>query len=147
MAGAPHLKLLIVHDNEPFRLALESKARLLKRFSAVNTAVDGRDALSQLQGLIQSGDISSLPDIVLMNLYMPNMNGIELMGALKRQPLCANIVGVMVSKYDSPAEKLAAKEAGCRAFFLEPTNVVGTRGLLEAAAWLGDSRAAASVAQ
>ena len=140
MGAEGQQRLLIVDDTETFRTALAAEAAASGRFVSVATAPDGQQALDLINVAIQAGTLDQLPHVVITDLYMPNLNGVELMGALKRHPLTAGIMGVMVSVCDSPAERTAAREAGCRAFFLKPADTTGMRGLLEAAAWLAVGR-------
>jgi two-component system, chemotaxis family, chemotaxis protein CheY len=144
MIGEPQLRLLVVEDDEAFRLALEAEAKASGRFASVITASDGQQALDGIKAALQAGDPSALPEVVLTDLYMPNLNGVELISFLRRNPQTARIIPIMFSGCDSPAEKTAAKEAGSRAFFRKPATAVGIQGLLQAVAWIAASHASAA---
>jgi two-component system chemotaxis response regulator CheY len=137
VAGTQH-RLLIVDDTETFRQALEAEANACGKFASVAAATDGQQALDFIRAAA-ANDPARIPTIIITDLYMPNLNGVELMNSLKRMPSGAGILGVMVSDCESRAERAVSKEAGCRAFFLKPHNATGMRGLLEAVLWLAAS--------
>ncbi len=73
----PPISLLIVDDEHEFTEILAQ--RLRKRGFAVTTAISGETALGCLEESI---------DIVILDVAMPGMNGIDTLGAIKkRQPL------------------------------------------------------------
>lgn len=139
MTTGAQFRLLIVDDTEAFRAALEQDAKSCGRFASVTTASDGQEALERIQAAVKAGATDTLPDIILADFYMPNLNGVELMHALRQNPATARILRVIVSACESPAERAAAREAGARAFFLKPGTPTGMRGLLEAVFWLAES--------
>ena len=72
----PPISLLIVDDEQEFTEIMAQ--RLRKRGFAVTTATDGESALGCLEGI----------DIVILDVAMPGMNGIETLNAIKkRHPL------------------------------------------------------------
>ena len=89
-------KVLIVDDDpaarEYLQMILEQKGYL------TTTATDGRDALQQLS--------QARPDVVLLDLVMPEMDGFTLLHELKNTPeLCTLPVVVLTAKDLSPSEK------------------------------------------
>ncbi len=87
----PSLRILLVDDNAQF---LEVAARTLATVPAieiVGRALSGRDALEQVTQL--------QPDLVLMDVAMPNMNGLEATRHIKAQPGAPRVV--MLTLHDS----------------------------------------------
>jgi len=85
------LKVLYVEDNKDAR---ESTMGLLKNiFSDINTAVDGRDGLDKFY---ESG---SSYNLVISDINMPNMNGIEMVTAIKKSR--DDVKVCLISAYDS----------------------------------------------
>lgn len=66
------------------RICLESESY------RVDVCTDGRDAIDRLEGGLQ-------PDALLLDLMMPRMNGLEVLAALKENPLWAAIPVVVIS--------------------------------------------------
>ena len=76
----PTLKVLLADDHEGFRRILSSFLRTQKGVEVVGEAADGREAVDQAERLH--------PDLIFMDLHMPNYDGIEATKAIKgRFPL------------------------------------------------------------
>lgn len=81
----PRCNVLIVENEEDLR---EEVAEFLEENDyAVRSASDGVEALEFLGGL----SIDELPDLVLLDLWMPRMNGRELKAELKKTPELSQI--------------------------------------------------------
>lgn len=66
---ADTVRVLVVDDSSPFRAAARAVLRRVPGFTVVGEAESGEDALIQVEGL--------LPDLVLMDIKMPGIDGIE----------------------------------------------------------------------
>lgn len=86
-SGKKQPRILIVDDDEGLRYCL-SQALLQKGF-AVETAANGRDALRKVAGFA--------PDVVILDLNMPVMNGPETRKRLKSDPKTQNIPVIFYS--------------------------------------------------
>ncbi len=75
-------------------------------------AVDGVDALSKLQG--------SKVNMVITDLNMPNMDGIELIRKLRADPLYKFIPIIMLSTESQAAKKEEGKSAGATGWIVKP---------------------------
>ncbi len=69
-------KVLLVEDDESLRI-LYSRSLRLKKFD-VETAADGADALVKV-GIY-------MPDVIVLDIMMPELNGIEVLKILKNDP-------------------------------------------------------------
>lgn len=76
------IKVFVVDDEEPFRRLL--KKELTRKGFAVDTAPDGKEALRVLK--------ENSYDVVLLDILMPGMDGITLLGRLKGDPAAPAIV-------------------------------------------------------
>ncbi len=99
------MKLMIVDDNEAMRQLIRSVVAFPD--DAVCECVDGADALSTFPG--------AMPDVVLMDLQMPKMNGIQATLQIKREYPDANII--IVSNFNDQEFRDEAKEAGASSYF------------------------------
>lgn len=75
-------------------------------------AVDGKDALVKLNG--------SSVQMVLTDLNMPNMDGIELIRHVRATPSCKFIPIVMLTTESQVEKKQAGKEAGATGWIVKP---------------------------
>ena len=102
--------ILIVEDNEASRDALAR--RLERRRYAVLTAVDGHQAVSVAQ--------ADKPDLILMDLGMPGMDGWDATAHLKADPLTGHIPIIVLSAHAMPNHRHQALAAGGDDFDSKP---------------------------
>ncbi|OQX27267.1 MAG: two-component system response regulator [Desulfobacteraceae bacterium IS3] len=75
-------------------------------------ANDGKDALNKLSGQ----DVH----LIFVDIYMPNMDGIELIKTLKANPRYRLIPVVVLTKEGSPERKQEGQAAGAKAWIVKP---------------------------
>ncbi|RPI72071.1 MAG: PAS domain S-box protein [Geobacteraceae bacterium] len=100
------IRLLLVDDHTLFRNGV---ARMLKnepRFEIAGEALDGQEAFKLAQKL--------KPDVILMDISMPGMNGIDATRAIHQEHPEIFIIGL--SMHNDPANEMAMREAGAADF-------------------------------
>lgn len=75
-------------------------------------AGDGHEALAKIGG--------NPPAMVITDLNMPNMDGIELIRSLRNHPACRFVPIVMLTTESQPERKLAGKAAGATGWIVKP---------------------------
>jgi two-component system cell cycle response regulator DivK len=65
------------------------------------------------------------PNLILMDLAIPELDGWSASKELKADPATKNIPVVALTAYTLPADRKRAQEAGCEGFIPKPMNVVG----------------------
>jgi len=103
------LRVLIVDDHEPFRSGLRALLSSVPDIEVVEEAASGEQALALLPGV--------QPDVVLMDLAMPGMGGIEATGRILRTH--PHIRVLVLSMSDDDDSVLAAIRAGARGYLLK----------------------------
>ena len=103
-------KILLVEDNEMNRDMLSR--RLARKGYDVHIAVDGEQAVRMTRDL--------RPDVVLMDMSLPVLDGWEATRRLKADPETAGIPVIALTAHALPAERDRALEAGCVAFETKP---------------------------
>jgi two-component system, cell cycle response regulator len=103
-------RILIVDDLPQNLTLLEEK--LSQEYYNVITADNGYDALDLAQ--------QEHPDIILLDVMMPGMDGYEVCTHLKGDPLTAHIPIVMISALGDRADKIKGLEAGADDFLTKP---------------------------
>jgi len=108
---ASHLPtVLVVDDSLSQRRALE---QLLEDAGfQVKTARDGMDAADQL--------VEFIPDIVLTDLEMPRMNGLELATHIRSRESLKHLPVIMITSRTTQAHRKLAEEAGVNAYLVKP---------------------------
>jgi CheY-like chemotaxis protein len=95
--------LFIVDDDDIDAIALERSLRKLKLLNPVRRARDGQEALE----LLRAGEISA-PFIILLDLNMPRMNGLEFLQALRIDPMLTHAVVFVLTTSKSDEDLVAA---------------------------------------
>ena len=105
-------------DAEEIRLVLQNAGLT----NPVATVADGEEAVAYLQGEGQFADREKfpLPSILFLDLKMPRRNGLEVLDWLTLQPHLANMLIVVLSGYDNPADVSRAYQLGAHTFLTKP---------------------------
>lgn len=107
-------RVLVVDDILPNVKLLEAK--LTSEYYDVMTATSGFEALEKME--------AEKPDIVLLDVMMPGMDGFEVCTKIKDNPGMAHIPVVMVTALTDVADKVRGLEAGADDFLSKPINDV-----------------------
>jgi two-component system cell cycle response regulator DivK len=103
-------KILVVEDNEENRDSLSR--RLQRRGFTVLTAEDGRVG-------VQVAD-AEIPDLVLMDMNMPEVDGWEATRQIKASPKLAGIPVIALTAHAMSGDRDRAIEAGCSDYHTKP---------------------------
>lgn len=107
--GEAPKRLLVAEDSITIRNMLRN---LLEAAGfVVNTAVDGQDALEQLQ--------HAAFDAVVSDIEMPRMNGFELTARIRSDKSLADLPVVLVTALESPDDRARGMEAGANAYIVK----------------------------
>ncbi len=102
--------ILIVDDNQSNLRLME--AVLDAEGYPVKSAMDAQEALALLEHW--------KPDLILMDIQMPGIDGLELTGRLKRDPRFKQIVVVALTAYAMKGDEQKALAAGCDGYLSKP---------------------------
>jgi two-component system cell cycle response regulator len=102
---------ILVVDDLPSNLRL-LEARLSAEYFDVVTATNGAEALASCE--------RAECDLVLLDVMMPEMDGLEVCRRLKANPATQHIPVVMVTALDQATDRLAGLEAGADDFLTKP---------------------------
>ena len=106
-------KLLLVEDNEMNRDMLSR--RLMRRGYEVVIAVDGEE------GITLAG--TEAPDLILMDMSLPILDGWEATRRLKADPASANIPIIALTAHAMSSDRDKALEAGCDDYDTKPVEM------------------------
>ena len=102
--------ILVVDDND-MNLTLISKILEMEGYE-VALASNGTEAVQSV--------ISSMPDLAILDVMMPDMDGYELCRKLRQPPISAKVPIIMLTAMNSPLEKQMSLEAGANDIWSKP---------------------------
>jgi CheY-like chemotaxis protein len=105
--------ILVVEDN-PMNMKL-ARATLERAGFVVHGAIDAQAALTALETL--------RPQLILMDVQLPGMDGLQLTRLIKATPGTAGIVIVAVTAAAMKGDERRAREAGCDGYLTKPIDV------------------------
>ncbi len=103
-------KILIIEDNpmnmELFNDLLEAEGYLILQ------AVNGKDGVEMAK--------SEMPDLILLDYGLPDINGMEVIERLKRDPRTKDVVIIVCTASVMKQEREKVMDAGCKEFITKP---------------------------
>jgi two-component system chemotaxis response regulator CheY len=112
--------VLVVDDSKLMHRMYE----VMLRDYAVVYALDGQEGLDRLR---TEGDV----DLVLLDINMPRMNGLEFLAAAKQDPVLAGIPVVIISTEGREEDTARGLEAGAAAYITKPFRSEEIRSVIE----------------
>jgi DNA-binding NarL/FixJ family response regulator len=112
------IRVFVVDDHEVVRLGLRAFLGATAGVELVGEAADGRSALRELDGLAARG---ALPDVVLMDLVLPGLDGITAIGLVKQAH--PDVEVVVVTSFGEAHRVHGALEAGATGYVLKDADV------------------------
>ncbi|MFZ5758757.1 MAG: response regulator [Thermodesulfobacteriota bacterium] len=110
---APIKTILIADDNQDSR---ELVRKILRKDDyRLLEAVDGEDALQKI--------MTEKPDLVLMDISMPKINGYDLTRMIKDSDEMKETLVIALTAHAMKGDKANALEAGCNGYITKPINV------------------------
>jgi len=104
--------ILVVEDNV---LNLELLHDILS--AAGHTVLSAKDAHTAITTAHREH-----PDLILMDIQLPDMNGLEAVRLLKSNPDTCKITIVAVTSHAMKGDREKAEQAGCTGYFVKPIN-------------------------
>jgi two-component system, OmpR family, phosphate regulon response regulator PhoB len=117
--GTTAKRVLVVEDDQRLRRLL---THYLRRVGyVVDEASDGAEGLARMA--------STVPDVVVLDLMMPGIGGVEFMAACRGDP---RLMAVPVVVYSgAPADEESATQLGARAYLMKPVDLDVLRAVVE----------------
>lgn len=120
-------RVLIVDDNEVNLLLMQR--RLARAGYETLTAPDGTSAIETVQ--------AERPDLVLMDVSLPDIDGLEVTRRLRADPATAGVKVVALTAHAMPEDRARALDAGCDGYETKPVDL--PRLLATARSLLGEA--------
>jgi DNA-binding NarL/FixJ family response regulator len=104
------IKILLVDDSQAFLTAVRRFIHSMNGVEVVGQAHDGLEALAMAAKL--------MPDLMLLDISMPELNGLEVAKQMQAWPQSPRIV--FLSMHDNTGYRAAAQEVGAVGFLYKP---------------------------
>jgi DNA-binding NarL/FixJ family response regulator len=109
MSGQEGIRVLVVDDHFVVRMGLTTLINTQSDMTVVGEAANGRQGVEFFR--------AEKPDVTLMDLRMPEMNGLEAITAIRTEQPDARII--VLTTYDGDEDIYRAFQAGARAYLLK----------------------------
>jgi two-component system chemotaxis response regulator CheB len=114
-------RVLVVDDASIFRRAISEALSLLPGIEVVGTAANGRLALARVAAL--------KPDVITLDIEMPEMNGLEVLDAIRSSGLATNAIVLSSQTVRGGQMTVRALEAGAFDFITKPEGRSGAESI------------------
>jgi len=114
-------KILIVEDN-PRNMRLMEMALSVRNYTLLK-ATDGEAALDMVT--------RERPDLIIMDIQLPKMNGLEVTRKLRDNPAFSHIPIIAVTAYAMKGDREKVIESGCDAYLSKPINTRELPGVVD----------------
>lgn len=111
-------KTILIADDNPDNLKVLSQA-LADPGYEIRIAMDGKEAVESAE--------TQLPDIILLDIHMPEMDGYDACARLKRNPRTRDIPVIFISTLNKAFNKIKAFELGAVDYLTKPIHMEETR--------------------
>lgn len=118
--ATPRRRILVVDDNRDSASSMSMMLKLLG--NDVQTAHDGIDAVAAAERW--------QPDVILMDIGMPKLNGFEATRQIREQPWGKRIVIIALTGWGQDDDRAQSRSAGCDGHLVKPVNISDLRQLL-----------------
>lgn len=113
------IRILIIDDHPVVRAGLTSMLGTQAELEVIGSASSGEEALAMIQHYA--------PDVVLLDLRMPGLNGIDMLVAARKSGL--QVRAIILTSYETDEDIYRAVQAGAQGYLLKDTPF---KGMLEA---------------
>ncbi|WP_439129515.1 response regulator [Polaribacter sp.] len=109
-----NLNILFIEDNLIEIMKMKRTISFLKLDHKLQEAKNGEEALEILK------DKSKLPDIILLDLNMPKISGIEFLSIIKENKVLRNIPVIILTTSDNQKDLIECFKIGVSGYILKP---------------------------
>lgn len=119
MSGRP-VQVLVVEDDP---MDLELTMRALQKHNFVNdvlVARDGVEAVNMLLGSDEHQPVDPLPGVILLDLKLPRLSGLEVLRRIKADPRTRRIPVIMLTSSADDKDIASCYQAGANSYIVKP---------------------------
>jgi CheY-like chemotaxis protein len=119
------LKILIVEDNPDDVFFFKQAMKKASADFHLHSVSDGVQAVAYLKGDAAFGDRAAhpFPDVLLLDLNMPGMNGFELLEWVRSNPGCSHLIVHVMSASSRDLDIHKAYQLGANSYVIKPSRI------------------------
>jgi CheY-like chemotaxis protein len=122
MAAEPIL-IVLVEDDDGHANLVERNLQRAGLANGIHRLKDGQEALDYVQGKgAHAGRPGPHPMLLLLDIKMPRVDGVEVLRQLKSDPQTALVPIIMLTTTDDPREIQRCYELGCSVYITKPVD-------------------------
>ena len=110
--------ILLVEDDELVVISVERTLRKLDIEYELHTAFNGKDAMAMLK----NPEDKFLPDVILLDLNMPKMNGIEFLRVLRGDNELKHLKVFIMTTSAETSDRQTTEQLGISGYIIKPLN-------------------------
>ncbi|MEJ8802949.1 response regulator [Pontibacter sp. H249] len=114
------VNILLVEDDYLDIMNVERELKRINIEHPIHVARNGREALSMLRGEGDTPKISPAPSVILLDINMPKMNGIEFLTELRREPEFSHIPVFIMTTSNEETDRMAAQRLNVSGYVVKP---------------------------
>jgi CheY-like chemotaxis protein len=114
------MKILMTDDDSEDRLLALFAFKKLNAAHSIDFVSNGQELLDYLYARVESN--SELPNLILLDLNMPRMDGREALNRIRSNPKLKNIEVIIYSTSTSEEDKQLTKNLGARDYIIKPSS-------------------------
>jgi len=119
MMHEKEVNILLVEDDYLDIMNVERELKKINIEHPIHVARNGREALSMLRGE-GTERISPAPSVILLDINMPKMNGLEFLTELRREPEFSHIPVFIMTTSNEETDRMAAQRLNVAGYIVKP---------------------------
>ena len=122
--------ILLVEDNEVDVITVQRAFKKLNIQNKIYVVQDGVEALRLLQGYKETPPLRPIPSIILLDLNMPRMGGIEFLLELQNHDFQQQIEVIVLTTSNWYNDKIKAFDLGIAGYLVKPVKQENLRAII-----------------
>ncbi|RDV14624.1 response regulator [Pontibacter diazotrophicus] len=114
------VNILLVEDDYLDIMNVERELSKINVSLPLLVARNGREALNMLRGTEGAEKISPAPSVILLDINMPKMNGLEFLAEIRREPEFSHIPVFIMTTSNEEVDRMAAQRLNVTGYIVKP---------------------------
>jgi CheY-like chemotaxis protein len=116
------ITILIADDDDGHALLIQDQLEDSGINNAIRRFRDGQEIWEFLTGSVAGGRDGDSPYLLLLDIRMPRMSGVEVLRRVKSTPALQSLPVIMLTTTDDPREVAECYRLGCNSYVRKPVN-------------------------